>query len=250
MKLTTPIKASVLTAGALSITLLAGCAAVGTAISHRNLETHTKMSEAIFLNPVPKSQQTVYVRVNNVSGQGGLKLKPALTQAIQANGYRVVSNMSQAHYLVQAAVMKAGKTTPQNVSSILSGGYGSAISTGLMGAGIGALAGDSGGAVVAGGLIGSAAGFVADQLVKDEIFGMVSDIQISERSKRALKETASAANRQGTSSVTRITGGGSTHWMRYRTRVVSTADQVNLSFNKARLVLTQQTARSIAGLFS
>ena len=39
------------------------------------------------------------------------------------------------------------------------------------------------------------------------------------------------------------------HWMHYRTRIVSTADQVNLDFKDAKPELTQQLAHTLASIF-
>jgi hypothetical protein len=243
------IKASALSVAAVVAVSLSGCAALGTAVNHRNLTLQTKMSNTVFLNPVSKSKQTVYVRVGNTSGQTGMNFSSQLKRNLTQHGYRVMSSLSHAHYLLQANVIKAGKTNARNVNSILHGAYGDAIGTGLMGLGIGAVVGDSGDATIAGGLIGSAVGFAADTLIKDEIFGMVTDVQLSVRSKQTLHQTVDATSQQGNSAVTRVTSSGGTHWMRYRTRIVTTADKVNLSFSQAKPKLKLQTAKSIAGLF-
>jgi hypothetical protein len=242
-------KVGVLAIPALIMVGLSGCAAMGTAITHRHLTTQTKMSHTIFLNPIPRAQQTIYVRVGNTSGQSALNFSSLLKKSLLQRGYRVVSLLGRAHYLLQANIIKAGKTNPNNVNAILQGGYGDVIGTGLMGLGLGAVVGDSGDAMVAGGLIGAAAGFAADTLIRDKMYGMVTDVQLSERSKKVLHRSVSATVKQGNSAVAHVTSSGGTHWMRYRTRVVTTVDQVNLSFSRAKQTLKSQTTKSIAGLF-
>ena len=67
--------------------LLAGCAATTTAISKRNLDVQTKMTESIFLDPVPADQRTVYVQVRNTSDKPDFDIEPAVRSAIESRGY-------------------------------------------------------------------------------------------------------------------------------------------------------------------
>ena len=75
-----------------TVIALSGCAATQVALEHKNLDVQTKMSNTIFLNPVPPSEQTVYVQFKNTSDKN-LNVA-ALEQEIDANltnqGYRIV----------------------------------------------------------------------------------------------------------------------------------------------------------------
>jgi hypothetical protein len=247
----TLVKSSVIAASAWVAVSLTGCAAIGTEIQHHRLETNTKMSKSVFLNPVSKKQQTVYVQTKNTSGSSGLNLSTNIKRDLKRGGYRIMRSPSQAHYMIQTNIIKAGKTNERGVQSILSSGFGGAITGGLIGLGAGSIMGDSGDATLAGGLIGSAVGFAADALVKDQLFALVTDVQISERAAKgtSFQSQTKASVSQGMSAQQVIRTSGKTPWMRYRTRVVSTADKVNLSFNAAKPILSAKTAQSITGLF-
>ena len=87
---------------------LAACAATTTAISKRNLDVQTKMTETIFLDPVPAKQRTVFVQVRNTSDRPDFDIEPAVRSAVEARGYQVVDDPTEAHYLLQANVLQAG----------------------------------------------------------------------------------------------------------------------------------------------
>ncbi|MCC5698300.1 complement resistance protein TraT, partial [Klebsiella pneumoniae] len=56
---------------ALGALMLSGCSATHTAISKRNLQVQTKMSDTIFLDPVADDKRTVFIQVRNTSDQQG-----------------------------------------------------------------------------------------------------------------------------------------------------------------------------------
>ena len=68
-----------------AVAVLTGCAATQTAIEHGHLETTTKLSETVFLNPVSDSEKTVYVAVKNTSDQD-MTVEPALKSSFKAHG--------------------------------------------------------------------------------------------------------------------------------------------------------------------
>lgn len=70
-------------------------------------------------------------------------------------------------------------------------------------------------------------GFLADNLVEDVNYSMITDVQIVEKTARG----ADAALK------------------RYRTRVVSNANKVNLAFEEARPVLVEGLVTSLSGIF-
>jgi hypothetical protein len=126
----------------LLIILLLGttaCAATVTALKYRDLEVQSKMSETVFLDPISPDQKTVWVEVKNTSDQE-VDLA-ALTNLIAAKGYRVVSDPSQAHYLLQANVLYVGKASQAAIDQAIGAGYGGPLggilARGVAGAGIG-----------------------------------------------------------------------------------------------------------------
>jgi hypothetical protein len=88
----------------------------------------------------------------------------------------------------------------------------------------------------------------ADAMVEDTNFTMVTDLQISERSKAKVTTDNVAALRQGTSGVKVQTSSEEGNRLKYQTRVVSNANKVNLKSEEAKPVLEAQLAKSVAGI--
>ena len=231
-----------------SIITLAGCSATQTALEHRTLEVSTKQSATIFLDPVSKSQKTIFIAIKNTSDQT-IKITPQLKAALSARGYHITSHPNHAHYLLQANILTGGKMSVAASQSALGGGYGSAIAGSIAGVTAGALTHQAGGMIV-GGLAGGVLGLAADSLVKAVNYTMVTDVQISERVGRgAVNETFNASLKNGSSSGTEQSVLKKGDYQRYSTRVVSNADKVNLSFVQARPALEQGLVKTIAGIF-
>lgn len=232
-----------------TIAVLTGCAATQTALEHRTLEVSTKQSETIFLDPVSNAQKTVYVSVKNTSDEE-LNIAPQLKPALIAHGYKVVNNPNSAHYILQANVLKVGKMSVAASQSALGGGYGSAIAGAVAGTAVGSFTQSSTG-MIAGGLAGGVIGLAADSLVKDVNYTMITDIQISEKVGKGIKvnEQFQSNLKNGSHSVTSQTSSRDSQYQRYRTRVVSNANKVNLKFQDARVSLEQGLVKVISGIF-
>ena len=237
------------TSTAIAASTLIGCAATQTALEHRNLDSHSSLSKTIFLDPVSSSEKTVHVSIRNTSGKD-LDISQQLRMALLSHGYSVVRNPESAHYLLQANIVNLDKMSVVASQRALGGGYGSAISGGVAGAGLAALAGNTE-AIIGGGVAGGLVGLAADSLVKDVNYTLVTDVQISERLGHGMKidEQFNASFKNGTSSTSQQTYSKQSDYQRYRTRVVSNAGRVNLSFNKARPVLEEGLVKTLAGLF-
>lgn len=217
-KLITLIKCTSLVS---SISLLCGCMAVQTTLEHRTLETQTQLSKTIFLDPVAPSQKTVFVVVKNTSDQS-MNIQQPLQDAFRAQGFKVMNSPSSAHYLLQANILSIGKMSQSAAKDALGHGFGSALAGGVTGAAIGSF-GNNANMMLAGGLAGGAIGLVADSLVKDVNYTLVTDVKITEHSKK------------GTHS--------------FKTRVVSTANKVNLNFSTARPALEAGLVNTLVGIF-
>ncbi|MHB1641909.1 MAG: complement resistance protein TraT [Acidithiobacillus sp.] len=224
---------------------LSGCAAAQLGLTHQNLAVQTKMSNTIFVPPAPSAEQTVYVQFKNTADHS-LDV-PQLTQELDARmesqGYRVVP-YSQAHYLLQINVLSIGKMSPSAAQQSLTGGYGGA----LAGAAAGGLIGQSYVGAGVGGLVGGIGGLVADSLVKNVTYAMITDVQVGVRSRHAVQQDTNSNLQQGTSTTTTQNTAKIGHWVDYRTRIVSTANKVNLSFKTALPVLQGQLVHSLGGI--
>jgi hypothetical protein len=96
-----------------------------------------------------------------------------------------------------------------------------------------------------------AASVVADSLVQDVTYSIITDLQVSERAREGVMVTERMTQdlTQG-SSGRRILSTTEVHdWKRYQTRVMSSANQANLDFEDAAPDLVAGLTRAIAGMF-
>ncbi len=247
MKIYNKLAKAIFLASALgAVVTISGCAGIGTAISHKDLKIQTKMSNSIFLPPVPENKQVVFVQVRNTTAKESINLRPELVRDLRENGWRVTHDMNKAYVLLQVNVLQVGKTNPSALKDSLAQGYGA----GIAGAMVGAVATDSMGGAVAGGLIAGLGEVIVDASVHNVTYSMVTDVQISVRAPKGVKihEKVRSDLQQGTSTDVKQTYHQRSDWERYRTRVVSYANQVNLKFDKAAPILTDQLASSVANI--
>lgn len=230
----------------LSAFALSGCGAMSTAVKKRNLEVKTQMSETVWLEP--SNEKTVYIQVRNTSDKDMSNLQTLIANDLTAKGYKVSSSPDTAYYWVQANVLKADKMDLRQTQGFLSSGYEGAATGAALGAGITAYNSSSAGATLGVGLAAGLVGMAADAMVEDVNFTMVTDLQISERTKATVTTDNVAALRQGNSGVKIQTSSEEGNRHKYQTRVVSNANKVNLKFEEAKPVLEAQLAKSVAGI--
>lgn len=231
---------------ALSIFTLTGCGAMSTAVKKRNLDVKTQMSETIWLEP--SSEKTVYIQVRNTTDKDMSGLQSQIASELTAKGYRVSASPYTAYFWVQANVLKADKMDLRQAQGFLSSGYEGAATAAALGAGITAYNSSSAGATLGVGLASGLVGLAADAMVEDVNYTMVTDLQISERTKTTVTTDNVAALRQGSSGMKVQTSSEQGNRARYQTRVVSNANKVNLKFEEAKPVLEAQLAKSVAGI--
>lgn len=243
------IAKSLLIAGVFSVVAIqfTGCGAAHTAIKKRHLDVQTKMSETIFLEPTAPDKKIIFVDIRNTSDKD-MNVTDTILASLKARGYTITTNPQQANFMLQANILQVGKSDLRQAQNALDGGFGGAV--------LGATAGYavSGGNrdVAAAGLIGAAVGVVADALVDDTYYSMVTDVQIRERplSGEAIVQSQSANIKQGSATnVKQDINGAKVEWKTYRTRVVSTANKVNLNFEEAQPALQDALGKSLSGLF-
>ena len=219
------------------------CSTMHTVISKRNLDVQTKMSDTIWLEPAAANERTIFVQVKNTSGKN-LNIEQKLINVLTAKGYRIVNDPAEAKYWLQANILKVDKV---NLDS--DNGFSDAV----LGAGIGGVLGAqrSGGAYTAigWGLAGAAIGTLADALVNDTAYAMVTDILITEKTGRNVQTATRNSVKQGNSGSMISTSSGSSNMEKYSTRVLSTANQVNLNFNSAIPILEDELGKVVGGIF-
>ena len=236
--------------------LVNGCAATRTLIEKRKLTVETRMSESIFLEPVSPEKRVVYVNIKNTTDKDLPGIEYEIKGRIAANGYSLTEDPAKATYILQANILNVGKSDLEEVNALLGEGFQGVIEGAAIGAVIGgAIGGDvdevNKGTVI-GGIAGGVAGFLFDALVTDDLFTMVTDIQIRERAKagEVVSETQKTDASQGSSTrVTQTSSVRGVEWKIYRTRVVSVANKANLDFEEAKMHLQAGLAKSIGGIF-
>jgi len=230
---------------------LAGCSAMNTAIKKRNLDVQTKMSSSVFLEPVAPEQKIVYFDMRNTSDKD-MEVTKNIESAFIKKGYKITKNPQKATYMLQGNILKVGKSDLREAKKILHSGYGAAVSGALVGAGAGIVAGSNGKETTELALAGAAASFIGDALVTDNVYVMVTDLQIRERPLEGeiVTQTQQANLQQGyATKVEQHTTGGKIKWKTYRTRIVSTAEKMNLDFPEAKSALEHGLVHSISGIF-
>ena len=230
-----------------AMAILSGCAAMQTTLEHKDLKASSQMSESIMMDPVPDSKKTVHLTFKNTSDQE-MEIASKVKTAIESHGYKVVSNPNRAHYLLQAKILKVGEMSKSASQSALGGGYGSGLAGFATGAALGSLS-YSANTTIGAGVVGGLVSMAADSLVKDVNYTMITDIQISERVTGYITEKTSANIKNGSATALKQSSSKRSSFQKYRTRVVSNADKVNLKFAEARPVLEQSLAKTIAGIF-
>jgi hypothetical protein len=236
---------------------LSGCAAATTAVSKRNLDVQTRMSDTVFLDPVMPEKRTVYVDIRNTSDQPGLDITPEVRSAIEARGYRVVDDLRAARFVLQANVLQAGRTSETAAEAAYGSGFGGTLLGGAAGGAAGYGLGKAGIGVndavgaIAGALAGAAIAGLADAYVQDTTYTIVTDVQVSERAPAGVvvSQSEQASLKQGTSGTVTQSSSQTTDTKRYQTRIVSTANQVNLAWEDAQPELVAGLSRSIGGIF-
>jgi len=232
--------------------LLDGCATTSTLVGKRNLDVQTKMSETIFLDPVAPERQTVFVQVRNTSDKQDFNIRDLVISNIRNHGYTIVNDPDQANFLLQANVLQVGKSDKGSADSALRSGFGGPIGSAILGAGTAAAMGvRDANTLGAAGLAVGAADYVGSMLVKDVYYTAITDIQVSQRAKagRNVHIQGTQDLKQGNSGGEHQTYDDESEWKRYRTRVMSSANQANLEWPDAQGELVGGLSQAIGGLF-
>lgn len=236
--------------GLLALLGLASCAATNTAISKRNLDVQTRMSATIFLDPVSPDKRVVLVQVRNTSDKPDFDFESIIKNVVASKGYRLTENPDDANYILQANILQVGKADPSAADKAIASGYGGTADGFVAGALAANALGGGNNTNLGVGLLGALIGSVANAAVKDVTYTIITDIQISERARSGVEvnEANSAQLVQGTSGSRIVTSNETTDWKRYQTRIISSANKVNLKFDEASPKLVEGLARSISGI--
>jgi len=239
----------------LSILILGGCAAAHVAISKKDLDVQTRTSTAVFIEPVARAKRTVYLDVKS----GVMEFDRRDFKALLVNnfkefndsGYTIVDDPETAQFQMILYVLNLEKASPTAAQAALGQGYSSgAIAAG---AAVGAIGNSSNRyrGAAAGGVLAGAADFLLGSAVKDVTFMLVIDVQIKERARDGVivRKDSQVDSKISDSGSSRQTYSEVSNRKEYRTRIVTTANQVNLKLEEAKPLMFKKTAYAMAGFF-
>ena len=164
----------------------------------------------------------------NTSDKPNFQITPQLKAALESKGYKLATNAEDASTLIQINILSVGRAREDDPFAALGSGFAGAWQGAAAGALAGGLISESYTGFGAGGLIGGAAGVVSDALVEVMTYNLITDVQITQKSKDK--------NSQKQDSKV------------YQTRIISMARRVNLSFEDAVPSLQQGLVSSLSGL--
>lgn len=246
----------------LASVLFSGCATT-------ELQTHSQMTQTIFLDPVKQELKTVYIASRNTSGQQ-VNLESSLVQALQAKGYKVVDDPEKATFVLVVNVLYCNKKQENNA-------MGAAVAAGATGAGISAYNNGGAGQAIGVGLGAALIGGLIGKATEDTIWQMQVDVQIKEKAKGTVFSSNSTASGQASVRDSQKAGfidgfGGSikdtqshghmssnmansntqyyegTH-KEYQTVIFAEATKMRLTLEEATPILEKQISNQISGLF-
>jgi len=236
-----------------------GCAAMSVAISKKDLNVQTQMSDTIFMDPENETDRSVFVDVKNTTDKN-VYIEQQIISRLEARGYRIEAIPAKAGYILQVNVLQVGMADPNAYQAAVGNGpafWGTGASV-AGGAALGALIGygstglSSTGALT-GGLIGAAAAGLVDiainSSVKDVTYSMITDVMVSEKAGKNVYETRQSNIASGRGSTISQNVDKQSGRIRYATRIGTSANKVNLTFEEAQPAIEDNLARSIAGIF-
>ena len=220
-----------------------------TAISHRELQVNTKMSDTVFLDPeVLESGKPIYVRVTNTSDFQEIDISNVIKDKIRKSGRLITVNPKEASYLLQANLLYLGE---QKKDMTLEGAVLGGVGGGLAGIAIGQSVGGVGGGLA--GLAVSAAGAglgaLAGSVVHVDSYLGVVDISIKEPVEGGVTGSEDSQTKNGSSS-SKFTGRNFKDTRQeYRTRIAVSAVQTNIDRKVATETISDRLSNQIAGYF-
>ena len=210
--------------------MLSGCGAIFTQASKAELVLQTQASDAIFFEPYPPGHRSVYLNVRDTTGKN-VDIAGPIVGSLLTKGYKIVDNPADAFFVLQAQVVRVEQSDLREAQRFLNpsaSGEGAGFSGAAIGSVVASTVGGNEEAVLGATLLGGLIGTIFDASVKDILFLMVTDLEIRQR----------------------VTEGSEPGWKKHSTRIVSTANKVNLEFDEAVLGLTAELGKSIGGFLN
>lgn len=150
----------------LAMSLLSGCLTT-------SLQTSSKVSQSIFLEPVAKEKRVVFLNTKNTSSCQ-INLEHKLKSHLEAKGYQISDDVENSTYILSTNVLYCDKKQENNT-------VGGALAGGAVGAGISAYNSSSASGAIAAGATGAIVGGLLGKLTEDTIYQMQVDVNIKQK---------------------------------------------------------------------
>lgn len=210
----------------------------GTSIGQASFAS--KMYSTIFLQPVPPSENVVFLEGHNTSSAQTAHFRKYVAAKLERDGYTITTNPNAAEYMLMYNLRYLARTShSETLAGAVAGGYGGAVLAGVAGGGVGE--------IVGGGLVGAAVGGLVGHFLSSRKFMMIVDIQVEQRNTTAQNSSTTTAS-EGLGNTTTSTGSFS-GWQIFRDRVASMAQGRRLHFSYVQPALCKIMAAEIAGIF-
>ncbi len=242
--------------------LLSGCATM-------TLQTRVAMTRTIVLDPVKKSDMTVFLRVRNTAASK-IKLKSDLVKELHKRGLRIVDDPTKAKYLLNVNVLFADNLKEAQALKIA---MGAGVNTAL----VAGISNSSGKDAIVAGVAAALLGGIIGSATEDSTYRAVIDISVKERKNQTLKAVHTIEESQASITNSKISGFGnevageplsksgggslndglntvdsynfSTNYIQHKTRILVSAVKMGLDLKKAAPILEKKAAYEIAEIF-
>lgn len=218
--------------------VLSGCAAMRMHMRHGDLQSDTKVSDAVFLELRTDLPATVYVEETSLV-DSAVTVRPYLDQQLVASGYTVVEDPNEATYLVQVnhvqliEVELGDQTLGDALSSAIVAGTAAGLATDVAGA--------SGGLATGVGLTIGAVGFIVDANTKHIAHILTTNVLVTETVPPGGGIVEAPPDAQEPAAGTR-----EVRW--HETQIASGASKVNLRITESLPAIVDGTSRTVSRL--
>ncbi|MDQ1237813.1 MAG: complement resistance protein (plasmid) [Wigglesworthia glossinidia] len=214
------------------------CETINTVIKRKNLEMHTYMSKTIYLEP--SNNNTVYVQIKNTSDKKLNKLQNKIFSSLQRKGYKITFFPENAHYWIQANILRIEKTNTQTRNALLHDCFEKDLDT----------INFNKSCKIDDFRYFNSIDEISSTFIEDTNFVIVTDIQISEKVKRSgVKVFSQSTILQGSNGKRIETSNEINDRRHYQTRILAYASQINLDFYQIKEKFEDQIANSISEIF-
>jgi Enterobacterial TraT complement resistance protein len=238
---------------------LGGCAATQVAVGKKDLVVNTKLSDSIFVREVPRAERTIYIKLrSSVADFQKREFISVVKASIEDSdeGYRVIDDPENATYQLNVFVTNLEQASPTAAQAALGQGFSSGRGGELAaGAATGALMARNGGnryaGAAAGAVLAGVGSTIANSLVKDVTFMLVTDILITHKFRDGVygRKDTQAARKQGSGGTSNQSVSEVTEGLEQTTRIVTTANKANLKLEEASAEMFRKHSYAIAGFF-